>query len=163
MSKRIHFFIKHLTLSLVITLFLLGFIFQFWYPAPLIKAVGATSIILMLFVIDIIVGPLLGLLVYKKNKKYLKFDLTTIILVQILALIYGVFTLEQGRPVWIVYNVDRFELVRKNEILGENLEKAQAQFKQVSLLKPQYAMIENQKDYQKRQDDLFTEVFARIS
>ncbi len=163
MSKRLKFFIKHLTLSLVVALLLLGLVFLFWYPAPLAKAVGVTSIILMLFAIDIIIGPLLGLLVYKEHKKSLKFDLTIIILVQMSALLYGVFTLEQGRPVWIVYNVDRFELVRKNEIINDNLEKARSQFKQVSFFKPQYVMVENSKDNKQRNEDLFTEVFGGVS
>lgn len=163
MSKRIQFFIKHLTLSLVVTLLLLGLVFLFWYPIPLAKAVGVTSIILMLVAIDIIIGPLLGLMVYKEHKKSLKFDLAIIILVQISALLYGVFTLEQGRPVWIVYNVDRFELVRKNEIINDNLEKARPQFKQVSFFKPQYVMVENSKDNKQRNEDLFTEVFGGVS
>ncbi|MFV5489867.1 TfpX/TfpZ family type IV pilin accessory protein [Acinetobacter sp. ASP199] len=163
MSKRLRFFIQHLSLSLLMALLLLGVVFYFWYPIPLAKAVGVTSIILMLFVIDIIIGPLLGLLVYKEHKKTLKFDLAVIILVQISALIYGVFTLEQGRPVWIVYNVDRFELVRKNEIIQENLEKAEPQFKQVSWLKPQYVMLKTINSAEKRQEDLFTEVFGGVS
>lgn len=163
MSKRLNFFIKHLIVSLLLAILLLGLVFLFWYPAPLAKAVGVTSIILMLFAIDIVIGPLLGLLVYKEHKKSLKFDLAIIILVQISALLYGVFTLEQGRPAWIVYNVDRFELVRKNEILEEHIDKAKSKFNHVPLLKPQYAMIENQKDPQKRQADLFTEVLGGVS
>lgn len=150
MTKRIQFFIKHLTLSFIIALVLLGVVFYCWYPTPLAKAVGVTYIILMLFAIDIIVGPLLGLLVYKEHKKTLKFDLTVIILIQISALMYGIYSLEQGRPAWIVYNVDRFELVRKNEIINENIEKAHPQYKQPSLLKPQYVMVEVATDIQKR-------------
>ena len=59
----------------------------------------------MLLAIDVILGPLLGLLVYKEGKKSLKFDLSVIILIQIAALCYGVFSIEQGRPAWLVYNV----------------------------------------------------------
>lgn len=163
MTKRIQFFIKHLTLSFIIALVVLGVVFYCWYPTPLAKAVGVTDIILMLFAIDIIVGPLLGLLVYKEHKKTLKFDLIVIILIQISALMYGIYSLEQGRPAWIVYNVDRFELVRKNEIINEHIEKAQPQYKHPSLLKPQYVMVEVATDIQKRQADLFTEVLGGVS
>ncbi len=99
---------------------------------PLAKAVGVTSIILMLFFIDITLGPLLGLLVYKEHKKSLKFDLSIIIIIQIFALLYGICILEQGRPVWIAYNVDRFELVRKNELITEHLDQANNQFQKTS-------------------------------
>lgn len=163
MTKRIHFFIKHLTLSFIVALVLLGLIFYCWYPTPLAKAVGVTHIILMLFAIDIIIGPLLGLLVYKEHKKTLKFDLSVIILIQISALMYGVYSLEQGRPAWLVYNVDRFELVRKNELVDTNIQQAQPQFQQPSWFKPQYVATEFAKDTQQRNDEMFAEVLGGIS
>ncbi len=67
----------------------------------------------MILAIDVIIAAYLGLSVYKEGKKTLKFDLSVIILIQIAALCYGVFSIEQGRPAWLVFNVDRFELVTK--------------------------------------------------
>lgn len=163
MSKRLKFFIKHLTLSLVFSIILLGLLLSFWYQMPLAKAVGVTSIILILFFIDITLGPLLGLLVYKEHKKCLKFDLSIIIIIQIFALLYGVYTLEQGRPVWIAYNVDRFELVRKNELIIENLDQAKTQFQKTSFLSPQYVSVELAKDKLQRQNDMFAEALGGIS
>ena len=52
----------------------------------------------MLLAIDVIVGPLLSLLVYKEGKKTLKMDLSIIVLVQILAMSYGVYVIAQSRP-----------------------------------------------------------------
>ena len=46
--------------------------------------------------IDVILGPLLTLLVYKQGKKTLLFDLTVIVLLQISALGYGLWTISQG-------------------------------------------------------------------
>ncbi|OOW14127.1 TfpX/TfpZ family type IV pilin accessory protein [Acinetobacter sp. MF4640] len=163
MSKRLKFFIKHLTLSLVFSIILLGLLLSFWYQMPLAKAVGVTSIILILFFIDITLGPLLGLLVYKEHKKCLKFDLSIIIIIQIFALLYGVYTLEQGRPVWIAYNVDRFELVRKNELIIENLDQAKTQFQKTSFLRPQYVSVEFSKDKLQRENDMFAEALGGIS
>ena len=48
MSKRLKFFLGHLLISLVIALFVMGFVFFVWYPAPLATAVGVTHIFLML-------------------------------------------------------------------------------------------------------------------
>ena len=163
MSKRLKFFLSHLFISFLIALLVIGLVFFIWYPSPLATAVGVTHIFLMLLVIDVILGPLLGLLVYKEGKKTLKFDLSVIILIQIAALCYGVFSIEQGRPAWLVYNVDRFELVRKNELVDTNIQQAQPQFQQPSWFKPQYVATEFAKDTQQRNDEMFAEVLGGIS
>lgn len=163
MSKRLKFFLSHLLLSFLVTLLVVGVVFFIWYPSLLATAVGVTHIFLMLLVIDVILGPLLGLLVYKEGKKTLKFDLSVIILIQIAALCYGVYSIEQGRPTWLVYNVDRFELVRKNELVDTNIQQAQPQFQKPSWFKPQYVATEFAKDTQQRSDEMFAEVFSGIS
>ena len=163
MSKRLKFFFSHLSISFLIALLVIGLVFFVWYPAPLAKAVGVTNIFLMMLAIDVIVGPILGWLVYQEGKKTLKFDLSVIILIQIAALCYGVFSIEQGRPAWLVYNVDRFELVRKNELVDTNIQQAQPQFQKPSWFKPQYVATEFAKDTQQRNDEMFAEVFSGIS
>lgn len=94
MSKRLKFFLGHLSISFFIALLVVSLVFFIWYPSPLANAVGVTHIFLMLLAIDVIIGPLLGLLVYKERKKSLKFDLSVIIIIQIAALCYGIFSIE---------------------------------------------------------------------
>ena len=142
---------------------MIGLVFFVWYPFQLTTAVGVTHIFLMLLAIDVIIGPVLGLLVYQEGKKSLKFDLTVIILLQLSALFYGIYSIEQGRPVWLVYNVDRFELVRKNEIVDQNINQAKPQFQQASWLKPQFVATEFAKNTQQGNDDMFAEVLGGIS
>ena len=163
MSKRLKFFLSHLSISFLIALLVVGLVFFIWYPSPLASAVGVTHIFLMLLVIDVILGPLLGLLVYKEGKKTLKFDLSVIILIQIAALCYGVFSIEQGRPAWLVFHVDRFELVRKNDLILENIDQVQPQFQQVSWTGPQFVAVKSAVSTQQRQNDMFTEVLGGIS
>ena len=163
MSKRLKFFLSHLFISLLIALLVIGLVCFVWYFLPLATAVGVTKIFLMMLAIDVIVGPVLGLLVYKEGKKSLKFDLTVIILLQLLALFYGVYSIEQGRPVWLVYNVDRFELVRKNEIVDQNINQVQPQFQHPSWLKPQFVATEFSNNPQQRNNDMFAEILADIS
>lgn len=162
-SKRIGFFLGHLSASFLIACLISILVLYSWYPSPLATAVGVTHIFLMLLVIDVILGPLLGLLVYKEGKKTLKFDLSVIILIQITALCYGVFSIEQGRPAWLVYNVDRFELVRKNDLILENIGQAQPQFQQISWTDPQFAAVKLAVSPQQRNDEMFAEVFSGIS
>lgn len=163
MSKRLKFFLSHLSISFLIALLVVGLVFFIWYPFPLANAVGVTHIFLMVLVVDVILGPFLGLLVYKEGKKTLKFDLSVIILIQIAALCYGVFSIEQGRPAWLVFYADHFELVRKNDIILENINQAQPQFQQISWTGPQFAAVKLAVSPQQRQNDMFTEVLGGIS
>jgi len=163
MPKRLKFFLSHLLISFLIALLVISLVFFIWYPSPLATAVGVTKIFLMMLAIDVIVGPMLGLLIYKEGKKTLKFDLSIIIAIQIAALCYGVYSIEQGRPAWLAYNVDRFELVRKNEIVDQNINQANTQFQQPSWLKPQFVATEFSKNTQQRNDDIFAEVLGGIS
>ena len=163
MANRSKFFLSHLAISLLIALLVIGLVFFVWYPSPLATAVGVTQVFLMMLAIDVIVGPFLGLLVYKQGKKSLKFDLSVIIGIQIAALCYGLFSIEQGRPVWVVYNVDSFELVRKNEIINDHIDRALPQYQNVSWFKPQYVAVQFAKDANVRSDDLFAEALGGIS
>lgn len=147
----------------MITLLIIGLVFLVWYPSPLAEAVGVTHVFLMLLGVDVIVGPVLGLLVYKEGKKTLKFDLIVIILIQLSALCYGVYSIAQGRPVWLAYNVDRIELVRNNEIIQDNIAKAFPKYQQPSWLKPQYVAVEFSKNTEQRNNDMFAEVLGGVS
>lgn len=136
MSKRLRFFVGHVAVSVCIALLVLGLVYGLWYPSPLAKAVGVTHIFLMLLAIDVILGPILGFVIYKESKKTLKFDLSVIILIQIAALVFGVYNIAQARPAWVVFNTDRFELIRNNDLVLS--EKApQDEFAQVSWVGPQ--------------------------
>ena len=160
MSKRIKFFLFHLTVSLFITLITFSLVFLLWYPAPLAKAVGVTHIFLMMLAIDGIIGPMLGLLVYKEDKKTLKFDLSVIILIQIAALYYGVYSIAQGRPTWLVYSVDHFELIRKNDIVLQSNVKVKAEYQNYSLNGPKFVGVKLSKNIKQKQDDMFNAVFG---
>ena len=163
MSKRIKFFLCHLAISAIIALIASTIIFFVWYPAPFATAVGVTNIVLMMLTIDVVIGPFFTLLVYKEGKKTLKFDLIIIVLIQLLAFVYGFYSIAQGRPAWIVFNVDRFELIRKNEIVDQNINHAQPQFQQPSWLKPKFVATEFAKNIEQRNDDMFAEVLGGIS
>lgn len=162
-SKRLKFFLSHLAISALIALMAVIAVFFFWYPSPLAKAVGVTHIFLMLLAIDVIIGPILGFIVYKQGKKSLRIDLSIIILTQVMALSYGIYSIFEGRPAWLVYNVDRFELVRNNEIVQDNISQAMPQYQQPSWLKPQYVAVEFAKDNKQRQNDMFAEVLGGVS
>lgn len=162
-SKRNRFFLWHFLISICISLISLFWVFQVWYPSPLAKATDVTHIFLMLLAIDVILGPVLGFIVYKEKKKTLKFDLAVIFLLQLFALGYGLFSISQARPVWIAYNVDRFELIRANDIIADKLEKAYPQYQTASWLKPKFVGVQISENIEEKNQNMFEEVLGGIS
>ena len=162
MTPRNKFAFVHLLLSLSIASTFMALVFFIWYPHPLAKATGVSHIFLMMLSIDIILGPLMTWFVYKENKKSLKFDLTVIIILQISALFYGIYHIGQGRPAWLVYSVDRFELVRNNEIYLENIHEAKKLYQQPSWVKAQYVATQFALDPKQKKQDMFDEILGGI-
>lgn len=115
MKFRLFCFVSHLLISFVLALLTVFVVFWVWYPSPLDKALGVADIFLLLLCIDVIIGPLLTLIVAKQGKKTLKMDLSIIGVLQIAALSYGLYIVAQGRPVWLVYDNNRFEVVQAYE------------------------------------------------
>lgn len=109
----------HLALSAILAMICYMIITNVWYPAPLFKATDVSKIFIMILAVDLVLGPLLTFIVYKKNKKTLIMDLSVIALFQLSALGYGLYSVYEARPVWIAYVVDRFELVRVNELIDD--------------------------------------------
>lgn len=121
MIPRLKAFLTHLFISTCIAVSVIAIVFFVWYPAPLHTAAGVTQIFLLLLAVDVVLGPLLTLIVYKTGKKTLIMDLTVIALLQLSALGYGVWTVAEGRPAWLVFGGDRFELVRVPDIDQRNI------------------------------------------
>ncbi|MDR2164291.1 MAG: hypothetical protein LBO79_01380 [Zoogloeaceae bacterium] len=140
MSSRTRAFLLHLSASGSIGLASLVLVFFIWYPAPLQKAVGVTEIFLIVLAVDVILGPCLTWTVARPGKKrhLLILDLSVIISVQCAALIYGLSTVAEGRPSWLVFNTDRVDLVRAFEVDTRHLEKASPEYRRVPLGRPQW-------------------------
>jgi hypothetical protein len=101
----------HLSISIALGLLVLGLVFFGWYRDQLAAVEGVGSILFIMLGIDIVLGPLMTLLVYAPKKKTLKLDLTLIGLVQLCFLLYGLYTVEIGRPAFVVFDQNRFETV----------------------------------------------------
>lgn len=162
-TQKFKYVSAHLAASVLVATCAACIVFMFWYPYPLNTAVGVTYIFLMMLGIDMVLGPFLSWLVYKEGKKSLKFDLTVIILIQLLALGFGLYKIADGRPAWLVFNVDRFELVKNNEIVIQNKNQVSEEFRQPSYLQPQFSATEFAKDAKTRTEDMMIELADGIS
>ncbi len=102
----------HLGISLAVSLLLLSLFWFVWYPHSLLQAVGGAEVFLLLICVDVVLGPILTLVVFKSGKPTLRFDLAVIGIVQFCALMYGVHTMFLGRPIYIAGDGARFVLVQ---------------------------------------------------
>jgi len=103
-----------------------------WYPGPLFEVAGGLDLLLVIISVDVTLGPLITLLVFKPGKWGLKFDLAVIALLQVSALVYGLLAIAESRPVYITFVKDRFELVRAGELADADLAKATPAYRSLS-------------------------------
>lgn len=160
---RLRAFLIHLVSSVFAAGVSLFIVFVIWHPAPLAKAVGVTYIFIMMLGIDMVLGPLLTLIVAKKGKKSLKFDLSVIIILQVAAFVYGIYNIAVSRPVYIAFDSIRFEVVQANEISKSSLEQAQSPYQILGWGTPKYVAVKAAKNDEERSDRLFSELKTGIA
>lgn len=160
MKNRFYAFLIHLSLSSFVGIIAGIIVFFLWYPAPLHEAIGVTHIFLMLLSVDVAIGPFITLIIYKRDKPSLKFDLTVIAAFQIAALTYGMHTVFEGRPAFIVFNVDMFEVTRALDIDENSAKKAHADGNRSAITgwSPRWVGALPSKDAKRRQEILFSSV-----
>jgi hypothetical protein len=119
-TSRLHAFASHLLLSLTIVGTVFCVVFLVWYPSPFFSAVGAWSIIRVLIGVDLVLGPIMTLIVFKPAKRLLIVDVIFIAIMQLSALIYGTTVLYQERPYYAVFALDRFHVLAAQDIPADS-------------------------------------------
>jgi hypothetical protein len=109
----------HLCISVAMGTTLLFGVLKVWYPSPLFELAAGKDLFLLVLGCDLTLGPLLTLVVFNTSKPRAELvrDLIVIGTVQLLALGYGVWTVLQVRPVFIVYNAGQFNVTLANEVV----------------------------------------------
>lgn len=149
----------HLSICMIIALAVIAIMLFVWYPAPLFDALGGQKIVMMVIVIDVIVGPLLTLIIYKPGKKGLRFDLAVIAALQISALLYGITVLFQGRPVYMVFVKDRIDIVTAVDIESASLARTGIEeFRTLPITGPKLVAARVPTDPQERERILFSAI-----
>ena len=118
----------HLVISAAVGGAVVALMLFFWYPPPLFQAMGGIDLALILVGVDIVMGPLLTLVVFRSGKPGLKFDLAAIGVVQLAALLYGCHIISLARPAYIVFVKDQFQVATVVELEPQRL--AQARYPQ---------------------------------
>jgi len=155
-KKRFFASLIHFLFSIIIVFFVLVLVFYIWYPGALAEASGVAEIFFLVLIVDVCLGPLLTFVVFDIKKKGLKRDLLIILLIQLSALFYGIYTVGVVRPAFIVFAVDRFELVYANELSKEQLRFGfSPEYKRVSMLGPKWVAAKMPEDIAERNLLLF--------
>ncbi|MBK1718639.1 TfpX/TfpZ family type IV pilin accessory protein [Thiocystis violacea] len=110
MTKR-RAFVIHLTASVLVMLALFAVIRWIWYPAPYFTISGGWPLLQIMAGVDVVLGPILTWIVFKPGKPGLRFDMSVIVGLQLVALTYGAAVVHQQRPLFTVFAVDRFTAI----------------------------------------------------
>lgn len=149
----------HFLISFFIVINFSYLVFAQWYPEPFFTAEGGWSVFRIIVIVDLVLGPVLTLIVFKVGKKGLKFDLCVIATVQIVALAYGITILYQERPAYLAFSVDRFVVVSEHDIDRNKLKHPSLVNSKHNEEKPQLVFARLPEDPAER-DKLTQEVFA---
>jgi hypothetical protein len=116
----------HLGISALIGTVVISTMLLVWYPGPFFTAMGGNDLVIILLGVDVVLGPLITLIVFnpKKRPALLRLDLALIGTIQAAALAYGVSVIAEVRPVYMVFTVDRFDLVAANDLKEAELARA---------------------------------------
>lgn len=112
----------HFGISLVIFLALAWLVVRVWYPGFFFETDGGWEGMRIIVLVDLVLGPLLTLLVFKAGKPGLRFDLTVIGLVQAIALAGGTWVVHAERPLAMVYVDGQFFTVSRGDFEELELE-----------------------------------------
>ncbi len=115
----------HFLFSAILAATCAALVYLLWYPAPLGSMSGVSDLFVLMLGVDVVLGPLVTLVVFntRKPRAELARDLVVVVLVQLGALGYGMWTVFAGRPAHGVFEYDRIRVVHANEIPQEFMDR----------------------------------------
>ncbi len=154
--NRFQAFAGHLLGSVIVALCSAALVFVVWYPGHMPFATGVTDIFVLLLSVDVVIGPCITLVVFNTAKKELKRDLAIVLLLQMMALLYGLHSVYVARPVYLVFNANRFDLVFANDLSPEKLNKvSNIDFRSIPFWGPKVIAARMPDDSKKEEEILF--------
>ena len=139
LQSRWRFALKNAGWHFLISLILAGLaallVFFVWYPRPYAELTGGLELYKLVVGVDIVCGPLLTLILASPAKKLRErvMDFSLIGAIQLAALLYGLYSVSQARPVVAAFETDRINVVTAAEVVAEDLHKAPESLQSLSL------------------------------
>lgn len=109
----------HFGASVLVAALVAALIFGIWFPYPYREMAGGSALFWLIVSVDVVSGPLLTMVLSSptKPRKELWTDILLVVVLQLGALVYGLYTLSLARPVAVVFEVDRFRMVTTADLL----------------------------------------------
>lgn len=111
-------FLIHLGLSAILYVVLLYLIVFLWYPQPYFAADGGWQAVRLITGVDLVLGPMLTLIVFKSGKPGLRRDLSLIGMLQVIALIWGTWLVYEQRIAMVAYANGAFYTLNTEQVLA---------------------------------------------
>jgi hypothetical protein len=129
-----------LGLSIAVAVLVGALVFAVWYPGPFGEISGGRELFFIMVAVDIVVGPLITFAIFdrRKPRRELTRDLAAVVLLQLAALGYGLYTVALARPVLVSLEVDRLRVVRAIDIADTDLRAAPPELRRLSWLGPRF-------------------------
>lgn len=105
----------HLGISFIIFLFLAYLVVFEWYPGMFFDNDGGWRGMRIIIGVDLVLGPLLTLIVFKAGKPGLKFDMSAIATLQAVCLAAGTWIVWSEKPVAVVFTDGRFMVMTADD------------------------------------------------
>lgn len=144
----------HFALSLAVAVLAAALVFGLWYPYPYREISGGRELFFLIVAVDVVMGPLLTFAVFNRRKpmQVLARDLAIIVVLQLAALGYGLWTVFISRPVYMVYEYNRFRVVHALDVEESLLSKAQPPWQSLPIAGPAVLSLRAFKDAKEQGD-----------
>lgn len=136
-------------------------VFYVWYPDVFSHLMSGTKLFLLLLAVEVVLGPCISLVIFNpaKSRRELFFDYLIVGSIQFGALAYGVASVMDSRPVYVVLVKDRLEVVSAAELEESDLLEASSQnFSEVSWSGLKFICVRAPRDAVERERLLFEEI-----
>ena len=150
----------HFGLSFVIAALAATPVFNLWYPFPYREMSGGRELFILIVAVDMVCGPLLTLVLFDPTKPRAELwrDLGMVVLIQLSALGFGLHTVWQARPLFLVQEIDRFKVIAGPVLDGAVMTTLPVALQPQWWKKPLTVAIREPKDAQERNKVLFESV-----
>ena len=150
----------HLMCSMGVALLAAAPVFGLWYAFPYRELSGGRELFLLVVAVDVVCGPFLTMVLFNpaKPRAELWRDLGLVVLIQLGALGYGLHTVWQARPLFLVQEIDRFKVITAPDFRGVSVAGLPVALQPRWWSGPLTVAIREPKDAQERKTVLFESV-----
>ncbi|MDB5742386.1 MAG: Fimbrial assembly protein FimB [Polaromonas sp.] len=144
--------VLHFLIGLLIVAIVAVVVFRMWYPYPYRELSSGRELFLLVVLVDVVCGPILTLILFNPSKLRAELwrDLGLVALIQFSALTYGVWTIWEARPLFLVQEIDRFKVIAAPDLQDTSLAELPAELRSHWWSGPITVAIREPKDAQER-------------